>query len=127
MSLACGVMHVARLFNRVVLVGTGSGIGPLLSFLQARPVPIRVIWSTPDPIQTFGEEICRDVVAADPDCIIYDTKLLGRPDLVRMAYQASVEFEAEAVIIIANEKITKKVVYGLETRGVAAYGAIWDS
>lgn len=120
-------MHVARLFNRVVLVGTGSGIGPLLSFLQARPVPVRVIWSTPDPIQTFGEEICKDVVAADPDCIIYDTKLLGRPDLVRMAYQAAVEFEAEAVLIIANEKITKKVVYGLETRGVAAYGAIWDS
>ncbi|KAH0559826.1 hypothetical protein GP486_003661 [Trichoglossum hirsutum] len=125
--LACGVMHVARLFNRLVLVGTGSGIGPLLSFLQARPVPVRLIWSTPNPIRTFGEEICKDAVAADPDCIIHDTKLLGRPDLVRMAYQAAAEFEAEAVIIIANEKITKKVVYGLETRGLAAYGAIWDS
>ncbi|KAI9862672.1 MAG: hypothetical protein M1813_004168 [Trichoglossum hirsutum] len=123
----CGVMHVARLFNRLVLVGTGSGIGPLLSFLQARPIPVRLIWSTPDPVRTFGDEICKDAVAADPDCIIYDTKLLGRPDLVRMAYQAAVEFEAEAVIIIANERITKKVVYGLETRGIAAYGAIWDS
>jgi hypothetical protein len=37
------------------------------------------------------------------------------------------EFQAEAVIVISNEKLTKKVVYGMETRGVPAYGAIWDS
>ena len=44
-----------------------------------------------------------------------------------MSYNMAKEKGAEAVIIISNEKITKKVVYGLETRGIAAYGAIWDS
>lgn len=62
-----------------------------------------------------------------PDAIIHDTKALGRPDLVRMGYNLAKDFDAEAVIVIANEKITKKIVYGLETRGVRAYGAIWDS
>jgi hypothetical protein len=33
----------------------------------------------------------------------------------------------EAVVVISNQKVTKKVVYGLETRGVPAYGAIFDS
>jgi len=31
------------------------------------------------------------------------------------------------LIIIANEKITNKVVNGLESRDNAAFGAIWDS
>lgn len=44
-----------------------------------------------------------------------------------MSFNTAKSFGAEAVVIIANEKITRKVVYGLETRGVAAYGAIWDS
>lgn len=33
----------------------------------------------------------------------------------------------EAVVIISNQKVTEKVVYGLESRGVPAYGAIFDS
>ena len=37
------------------------------------------------------------------------------------------EFDAEAVIVISNKKLTWQVVYGLESRGIPAYGAIWDS
>ena len=59
--------------------------------------------------------------------MIHDTTVLGRPDMVKMSYSVAKDFKAEAVIIIANEKITKQVVYGLEARGVPAYGAIWDS
>jgi hypothetical protein len=33
----------------------------------------------------------------------------------------------EGVVVISNQRVTKKVVYGLESRGVAAYGAIFDS
>ena len=36
-------------------------------------------------------------------------------------------FDAEAVICIANRKLTEYVVTGMESRGFAAYGAIWDS
>lgn len=123
----CGVMRIATLFNRVVLVGTGSGIGPLLGHIQNASCPTQLIWSTPRPEATFGTGLCNTIKKHIPDAVIHDTKVHGRPDLTKMAYNMAKNFEAEAVIIIANEKITKKVVYGLQTRGIPAYGAIWDS
>ncbi|GIC92345.1 putative NRPS-like enzyme [Aspergillus udagawae] len=123
----CGVMRIATLFNRVVLVGTGSGIGPLLGHIQVPTCPFRLVWSTPNPIDTFGKDVVDAVYAADSGAIVHDTKKQGRPDLVRLTWDAVQEFQAEAVIVISNEKLTKKVVYGMETRGVPAYGAIWDS
>ncbi|KAH6634625.1 AMP-binding enzyme [Chaetomium sp. MPI-SDFR-AT-0129] len=124
---ACGVMRIATLFRRVVVVATGSGIGPCLGHLQAPSCPTQLIWSTPNPEKTFGQGMIDAVRDKIPDAVIHDTRRLGRPDLVMMAYNLAKSFGAEAVIIIANEKISKKVVYGLETRGMHAYGAIWDS
>ncbi|KAJ4180065.1 hypothetical protein NW767_014493 [Fusarium falciforme] len=123
----CGVMRIATLFNRVVLIATGSVIGPMLGHIQNPSGGIQLIWSTKQPEETFGEDLCRTVTERVPNATIHDTKKQGRPDLVKMGYNLAKSFKAEAVIIIANEKITKKVVYGLETRGVPAYGAIWDS
>ncbi|KAH6957510.1 hypothetical protein BKA56DRAFT_601782 [Ilyonectria sp. MPI-CAGE-AT-0026] len=123
----CGVMRITTLFNRVVLIATGSGIGPILGHIQSPSCPTQLIWSTSRPEQMFGEDLCNVIKAQIPDAVIHDTERFGRPDLVKMGYNLVQSFKAEAVIIIANEKITKKVVYGLETRGVPAYGAIWDS
>ncbi|KAF4986213.1 hypothetical protein FGRMN_10949 [Fusarium graminum] len=123
----CGVMRIATLFNRVVVIATGSGIGPLLGHVLHQSCPTQLIWSTSRPEETFGKELVGQVRKAVPDAIIWDTKAQGRPDLVRMGFNLARYSDAEAVIIIANEKITKKVVYGLETRGVPAFGAIWDS
>ena len=61
---------------------------------------------------------------ADPDAVVWNTRMLGRPDMVN---QLVVQSNAEAVFIISNPKLTKKVVYGMQTRGIAAYGAIFDS
>ncbi|KAF4333619.1 non-ribosomal peptide synthetase [Fusarium beomiforme] len=123
----CGVMRIATLFNRIVVIATGSGIGPLLGHIVHQSCPTQLIWSTSRPEETFGKELVGQVRDAIPDAVIWNTKTQGRPDLVRMGFNLAKSFGAEAVIIIANERITKKVVYGLETRGVAAYGAIWDS
>ncbi|KAM0284100.1 hypothetical protein ACHAO9_009432 [Fusarium lateritium] len=123
----CGVMRIATLFNRVVLIATGSGIGPVLGHIQNPSCPTQLIWSTKNPEETFGKELCQSISERIPNAVIHDTKKLGRPDLVKMGYNLVKSFKAEAVVIIANEKITKKVVYGLETRGIPAYGAIWDS
>jgi hypothetical protein len=123
----CGVMRIATLFNRIVVIATGSGIGPLLGHIIHQSCPTQLIWSTSNPEETFGKEVVGQIRGAIPDAIIWDTKAQGRPDLVRMGFNLAKSFDAEAVIIIANEKITKKVVYGLETRGMPAFGAIWDS
>ncbi|KAH6988199.1 AMP-binding enzyme [Ilyonectria sp. MPI-CAGE-AT-0026] len=123
----CGVMRIATLFNRVVLIATGSGIGPVLGHIQNQSCETQLIWSTSQPEKAFGHDLCDTIKNKVPGAVIHDTKRLGRPDLVKMGFNLAKGFKAEAVIIIANEKITKKVVYGLETRGMPAYGAIWDS
>ena len=47
--------------------------------------------------------------------------------MVKLTYRMVRDFDAEAVCIISNAKLTYKVVYGLMGRGIPAVGAIWDS
>ena len=123
-----GVIKVSLLFKKVLIIATGSGIGPCLSLLQGMPgYPVRVIWSAPTPVETWGADIAQAVLRADPGAIIVDTRKTGRPDLVALAYAAYKESGAEAVVIISNPKVTQNVVYGMESRGVPAFGAIFDS
>ncbi|CZR56674.1 related to non-ribosomal peptide synthetase [Phialocephala subalpina] len=125
-----GVLYMSLMFRSIVLVTTGSGIGPCLNLLfmdpSTRPT-VRVLWSTPKPLATFGEEILGNVREADPAAVIWDTKRFGRPDMVALTWQLLMESQAEAVFVISNPKVTKMVVYALESRGVAAYGPIFDS
>ena len=122
-----GLLYTARLFKKIVIVATGSGIGPCLSLLHANVTPRRILWSTRHPETTFGTNIMTSVLKADPDAILWNTRTLGRPDMVSLTYQLVLESNAEAVFIISNPKVTQKVVYGMETRGIPAYGAIFDS
>jgi hypothetical protein len=94
-----GVLRCAGLFTPCVVVATGSGIAPCLSlFVQARNHPVRIVWATRDPLKTYGRDVLKAVYRADPDAVV-----------------------------ISNQRVTKKVVYGLEARGMPAYGAIFDS
>lgn len=124
-----GVLRVAVMFSPVVVVATGSGIGPCLSLFHGRPdIKARILWSTPNPLSTYGQGIVDSVLRADPHAVIIDTKKSGkRPDLVRLTYALWKAAAAEAVVVISNPKVTRKVVYGMETRGVPAYGPIFDS
>ncbi|KAL8830425.1 MAG: hypothetical protein Q9170_005739 [Blastenia crenularia] len=122
-----GVLRMAIVFRRVVIVTTGSGIGPVLSMLVSHPMPCRLLWSTPNPEKTYGENIMETVCKADPDAMIINTRASGRPDMVALAYHLYVQSNAEAVFIISNPSLTRKVVYGMESRGIPAYGPIWDS
>ena len=122
-----GVGNIDQLFKRVVWVATGSGIGPCLPHLLAYEVPAQLVWSTRTPRETYGDKLVDEILKVQPNALIWDTNLHGRPDLVRLAYNAYREFDAEAVICISNKKLTWQVVYGMESRGIPAYGAIWDS
>ncbi|GAA3614696.1 hypothetical protein GCM10022419_119880 [Nonomuraea rosea] len=122
-----GVGNIDKLFTRVVWVATGSGIGPCLPHLLARDTPSRLVWSTRHPRKTYGGELVAEILAAQPDAIVWDTDADGKPDLLALAYRAYAEFGAEAVICISNKKTTWHIVEQLEMRGIPAYGAIWDS
>ncbi|KAK8063280.1 hypothetical protein PG996_007932 [Apiospora saccharicola] len=124
---ASGVFRMLPLFRKVVLIATGSGIGPCLPVILAREVPVRVFWSTPNPETTYGREIIEGVLATDPDAVIWNTRKQGRPDMAVEAYRLYKESGAECVAIISNAKVTSKLVYDLEARGVPAFGPIFDS
>ena len=124
---ACGVLRIAPLFRKIVLVATGSGIGPCLPVIYAKKVPARIFWSTACPERNFGGEIIKAVKDADPYAVIHDTKTMGRPDMVSVAWRLLIESGAEAVCIISNKKLTQMVVYAMESRGIPAFGAIFDS
>ena len=122
-----GVLRMACIFRSVVVVTTGSGIGPVLSLIYAFPMLCRILWSTPNPEQTYGEGIIKQVLKADPNAWIINTRSSGRPDMVANAYELYKQSKAEAVFCISNPSLTRKVVYGMESRGVPAYGPVWDS
>jgi len=87
----------------------------------------RVLWSAPSPKHTFGEEIYAKVLEVDSKAVIIDTHAVGRKDLVSLAYQMYMDEQAEVIFCVSNKELTKKLVYEMESRGVAAFGPIWDS
>ncbi|WP_205410272.1 amino acid adenylation domain-containing protein [Aquimarina longa] len=122
-----GVGNVDKLFKKVIWVATGSGIGPCLPHLFSKEVPARLIWATRNPRKTYGDDLVDEILEVQPEAIIWNTDEFGKPDMVKLAYKAYKDFDAEAVICISNKKLTWQVVYGMESRGIPAYGAIWDS
>ncbi len=122
-----GVANVETLFKSVLYIATGSGIGPVMPHLLAGKVPAQLIWSTRSPRKTYGDAWVDEILQAQPQALIWDTDVRGKPDLVQLAYGAVQSLGVEAVICIANQKSTRRVVQALEAQGIPAYGAIWDS
>jgi len=122
-----GVARIEVLFKKVVYIGTGSGIGPILPHLLAHDVPNKLIWSTRSPRKTYGDALVDEIEANTDDPLIWDTDARGKPDLSRLALAAVRETGAEAVIVISNQKLTQRVIYDMESAGIPAFGAIWDS
>lgn len=122
-----GVGNVDQLFRRVVWIATGSGIAPVLPNLLAGTAPAHLVWATRSPHVTYGPELVAEIMAARPDALVWDTQALGKPDLVALALDAVRTTGAEAVICISNRPTTFEVVEAMESRGIPAFGAIWDS
>jgi hypothetical protein len=124
---AAGVGNIEKCFKKVIWVATGSGIGPCLPHLIDQKVPSCIVWSTRSPRATYGDDLVNEILKVQPNALIWDTTKKGKPDLVKLAYQAYKDFEAEAVIVISNKKLTFHINYQLESRGIPCFGAIWDS
>ncbi|KAH0280257.1 hypothetical protein KCU91_g1178, partial [Aureobasidium melanogenum] len=123
-----GVMRVALMFKKVLVVATGTGIGPCLSLLESCPEhPMHVLWLGSNPRESYGDAIINSVFTADSGACIVDTSKAGRGDILRLVYARYVESQSEAIIIISNAVVTRQVVGGLECRGIPVFGAIFDS
>lgn len=55
------------------------------------------------------------------------TRTPERVDMVPIVQRQVQEFDAEAVCVISNPVLTAKIVYELESRGIPAFGPIFDS
>ncbi|KAI6857078.1 hypothetical protein KC340_g4129 [Hortaea werneckii] len=123
-----GMMRIAACFRPVLVIATGSGIGPCLSFLNRhRGHPAHVLWSARSPEEVYGSKILSNVLDADRGALIVDTQETGRFDLTAVAWAKMQQTKAEAAVILSNSKVTRDVVFGLEARGIIAFGAIFDS
>lgn len=122
-----GMANIGSMFRSVLFVCTGSGIGPVMPHLLAKKVPSSLFWSARTPVDTYGGDFVQEILQACPDAIIHDTGALGKPDMVATSYRLVKQTASEAVICISNQTLTRKIVYGLESRGIPAFGAIWDS
>ncbi|KAH7412227.1 hypothetical protein DE146DRAFT_602502 [Phaeosphaeria sp. MPI-PUGE-AT-0046c] len=124
-----GVLSLSLLFPRILILTTGSGIGPALSSLLERPPAqfARLIWSTRSPLATYGAEMMALVRKADSDALVLDTDEMGRPDLLAVVLKEAAREGVDAVFVLSNEKVVKWVVGGVEARGGRGYGPIWDS
>lgn len=125
---ARGALYMGIVFKKIVVVATGSGIAPVLSLLQSPNLECRILWSTPGPAEkVFAPYVVDYVKNADLNATIIDTRKSGRPDLVEEAWKIYNTSGAEAVFVISNAAATRKVVYGLESRGVPTFAPIFDS
>ena len=61
---AAPMASVEVLYERVVYVVTGSGIGPVLGQILAARVDARLVWSTRSPRETYGDALVDEVEAA---------------------------------------------------------------
>ena len=118
---------VEVLYERVVYVVTGSGIGPVLGQILAARVDAQLVWSTRSPRATYGDALVDAVEAAHPHALIWDTTERGKPDLAALARDACRDFGAEAAFVVSNQPTTRRVVHELERGGIPAFGPIWDS
>lgn len=59
--ITIGVLYMASISKKVVLVARGSGIGPILSPISGQHPVCRIIWSTPDPNVTYSQTVLAKV------------------------------------------------------------------
>ena len=121
--------YAMGMFNKIIIVTTGSGIGPCLSFIgDDNPPLMRVVWQTRAPVETYGARTMALVRRMDEDAVILDTTSSGRRvDMVPVVLRLWREFGAEAVCVVSNAVSTRSIVYELEMRGIPAFGPIFDS
>ncbi|MBA0747999.1 hypothetical protein Gogos_004858 [Gossypium gossypioides] len=124
-----GLPYLVNMYNRVLVVATGSGICVFLSFLlQPCSADVCVLWVAKGIAQNFGKEI-KEMMNGHPKekVIVHDTAVLGRPNVSQMSVDTAKRWGAEVVIVTSNPEGSRDVVNACKAAGIPAFGPIWDS
>ncbi|XP_026408845.1 adenylate-forming reductase 06235-like [Papaver somniferum] len=124
-----GLPYLVNMYERVVLVATGSGICVFLSFLlQPSRADVCVIWVAKGIEQNFGKEIQQMMSGFPKDkVIVHDTAVLGRPNVAKLSIDAAKKWDAQVVIVTSNPEGSRDVVDACKGAGIPAFGPIRDS
>ncbi|KAH1056037.1 hypothetical protein J1N35_034102 [Gossypium stocksii] len=124
-----GLPYLVNMYDRVLVVATGSGICVFLSFLlQPCSADVCVLWVAKGIAQNFGKEI-KEMMSGHPKekVIVHDTAVLGRPNVSQMSVDTAKRWGAEVVIATSNPEGSRDVVNACKAAGIPAFGPIWDS
>ncbi|KAL5729935.1 hypothetical protein ACHQM5_002822 [Ranunculus cassubicifolius] len=124
-----GLPYLVKMYDRVLLVATGSGICVFLSYLlQPCTTQVCVLWVAKSIEQNFGKEIT-DAISNYPSdkVIIHDTAISGRPNVPQLTVDAAKRWESQVVIVTSNPEGSRDIVNACCGAGIAAFGPIWDS
>lgn len=124
-----GLPYLVNMYDRVLLVATGSGICVFMSFLlQPCRANVCMLWVTKGVEQNYGKEI-KEMISNHPKdkVIVHDTAVYGRPNVSEMSVEAARQWRAEVVVITSNPKGSKDVIDACKSAGIPAFGPIWDS
>ncbi|KAL2331640.1 hypothetical protein Fmac_019221 [Flemingia macrophylla] len=124
-----GLPYLVNLYQRVLLVATGSGICVFLSFLlQPSKADVCLIWVAKDIELNFGREM-RQLVNKYPKekVIVHDTAICGRPNVAEMSVNAAIRWNVEVVIVTSNPEGSRDVLRACKRANIPAFGPIWDS
>ncbi|CAK9148157.1 unnamed protein product [Ilex paraguariensis] len=124
-----GLPYLVNMYDRVLVVATGSGICVFLSFLlQPCSADVCVLWVAKGIEQNFGKEI-KEMMSGHPKdkVIVLETAVLGRPNMSKMSVDATRNWGAQVVIVTSNPEGSRDVVDACNVSGIPAFGPIWDS
>ncbi|KAJ7527796.1 hypothetical protein O6H91_16G071300 [Diphasiastrum complanatum] len=125
-----GLPYLVNMYNRAVVVATGSGICVFMSFLlQPTRADVHVIWIAKNIYKSYGDEIFQVVNNTPPDRFtVFDTAVSGRrPKTAEIVINKAREWVAEVVIVTSNPIGTNEIVGSCRKAGIPAFGPIWDS
>lgn len=124
-----GLPYLANVYERVLLVATGSGICVFLSLLlQPCRCSVSLVWVAKGIEENFGREIKEMVSGFSKEKVmVYDTALVGRPNMSEISVEAAKRCGAQVVIVTSNPQGSRDVVKACKAAGIPAFGPIWDS
>ncbi|XP_057828340.2 adenylate-forming reductase 06235-like [Cryptomeria japonica] len=124
-----GLPYLINMYEKVVVVATGSGIGVFLSFmLQCSRADVYFIWVAKAIQRNFGDEIVRKIESYPSEkMIVHDTAVSGHPNVAELTVKAVRDWSAQVVIVTSNPRGSRDVVKKCRREGIPAFGPIWDS
>lgn len=124
-----GLPYLVNMYEKILVVATGSGIAVFLSLLLQRGrADIYLIWITKGVEQNFGKEI-KEMVEKHPKekSIVHDTAILGRPNVSQLSIDAAKKWGVQVVFVTSNPEGSRDVVNACKGARIPAFAPIWDS